>query len=151
LLAVRSLSDPDASNEVVQETIARALKALAEGRLRNPDHLGAYVRGIARHVIADVHRSRALSPITGTDPEGLPSSRSGALEQIISAEERQRLRFALNAISEPDREILRLCFHEGLTPGEIAERLGMPSERIRKRKSRALERLRRVFLAGGHD
>ncbi len=151
LLALHSLSDPDACDEVVQETITRTLKALDEGRLHNPANLGAYVRGIARHVIADVHRSRARSPISIADPERLPSRRPGALEQVISAEEQQRLRFALGGISHSDREMLRLCFHEGLTPGEIAHRLGVPPERIRKRKSRALARLRKAFLAGGHD
>ena len=151
LLAVRSLSDPDACEEVVQETLARALAALRDGRLRDPAKLGAFVRGIARHVIADTHRARSRSGSTGVDTDGLPSGERGQLEALISSEERQRLRFALQGLSPGDREILQMSFSEGLTPSKIADRLAEPPERIRKRKSRALARLRKAFLADGHD
>ena len=53
IMALRALGDPEAAEEAVQETLVRALEALREGRPRDPEKLGAFVRGIARHVIAE--------------------------------------------------------------------------------------------------
>ena len=61
IMALRALRDPDAAEEAVQETLVRALEALRDGRPSNPEKLGAFVRGIARHVIADTHRARQSS------------------------------------------------------------------------------------------
>ena len=74
-----------------------------------------------------------------------PSYHPDALKALVSAEERARVRAALLSLSESDRDLLGLCYVEGLAPTEIAERTGEPAERIRKRKSRAVERLREAF------
>ena len=146
ILALRSLHDREAAEEVAQETLTRAVEALKQGRIKNPEKLGAFVRGIARNVIVDMIRARKhtarLEALTGTpsDPE------SDALSLIISKDQREQVRVALADLSASDQDILHLSFFEGLTPAEIANRLNEPAERIRKRKSRALLRLRRVFL-----
>ena len=149
IMALRALRDPDAAEEAVQETLVRALEALRDGRPSNPEKLGAFVRGIARHVIADVHRARQRSAPLQDTPEAMhPTSGDDPLTALITAEERDHVRLALTRLSAGDREILHLSFFEGLTPVEIAERLGEPSLRIRKRKSRALNRVRRALLRG---
>jgi hypothetical protein len=56
------------------------------------------------------------------------------------------LRAAFDELSVSDQQLLRLCFHEDRSPTEIAAALSEPPERVRKRKSRALERLRQEFL-----
>lgn len=154
LMALQTLRDPDAADEVVQETLTRALEALRLGRLKDIGKLGGFVRGIARHVIADVVRARQRSAAFDalSDVANGPA-KPDALSELISAEERRRVLLALTELSTTDRQILNLSYFEGLTPTEIAERLGEPALRIRKRKSRALERLRRAFLAGasGHE
>ncbi len=155
IMALRALGDSDAAEEAVQETLVRALEALRDGRPRDPEKLGAFVRGIARHVIADTHRARhRSSPLEAAPPTALGTDQNDPLKALISAEERDSVRLALAQLSAGDREILRLSFFEGLTPVEIAERLGEPALRIRKRKSRALGRLRRAFrrrTATGHE
>lgn len=152
-MALRALGDPDVADEVAQETLARTVEALREGRVWEGASLGTFARGIARHVIADVFRRR--DRIRGLDalPEAAerPPS-SDALSLLISAQERERLLQALRQLSAGDREILQLSYFEGLTPADIAERLDEPPVRIRKRKSRALDRLRRAFLdTTGHE
>jgi RNA polymerase sigma-70 factor (ECF subfamily) len=149
IMALRALGDPDAAEEAVQETMVRALEALRDGRPSDPDKLGAFVRGIARHVIADTHRARQRSAPLQAVPEGeLGTSKDDPLTTLITAEERHRVRLALTRLSAGDRQILHLSFFEGLTPAAIAERLGEPALRVRKRKSRALARLRRALLPG---
>jgi len=155
LLALRSLRDPELAEEAAQETLARALAAVRDGQVRDPAHLGAFARGIARHVIADVHRARQRTiPLDDAATIDRPCPDPDALQAMVSAEESARVRAALAALSQADRELLRLSFFEGLAPAELADRLGQPATRIRKRKSRALERLREAFRKPGverHD
>ena len=146
LLAVRSLGTVDAAEEAVQETLARAVVALANGQLADPAKAAAFVAGIARHVIVDMQRARYRLVSLETLPVAAhPSYHPDALNALVSAEERARVRAALVSLSESDRDLLRLCYVDGLAPGDIAERTGEPPERVRKRKSRALERLRTAF------
>jgi RNA polymerase sigma-70 factor (ECF subfamily) len=153
-MALRALGNADAAEEAAQEALARALAALANGRAREIQNLGAFVHGIARHVIADVQRGGKRlvgAEVLANQPD--PASTQDALGRAVAAEERECVRAALRRLSSGDREILHLSFYEGLTPAEVADRLGEPALRVRKRKSRALERLRRVFLGAtsGHD
>src|SRR2546425_1024452 len=89
------------------------------------------------------HRLVPLDSLGGSES---PAVEADALNALVSAAERARVRAALSELRPDDRELLRLCYFEGLTPTELAARLGEPAERIRKRKSRALERLRAAFL-----
>ena len=61
--------------------------------------------------------------------------------------ERERLELverALDQLRPDDREILRMTLVDGLKSGEIADRLGLASEVVRKRKSRAVSRLQKA-------
>ncbi len=151
LMALHRLADAEAAEEVAQESLARVMAAVREGRLEQPDKLGAFARAIAYHVIVDTIRARARhQPIAAVDAV-LATSAPDPLAALLSLEEKSRVRAALVTLSAPDRELLRLCFFEGLSPADLAARLREPAERIRKRKQRALERLRRALLGpGGH-
>lgn len=146
LIALRMLGAVDAAREAVQETLARAVAALANGQPSDPDKLPAFVAGIARHVAVDMLRAdRRLVSLDTLPPADHPSNASDVLSALVSTAERTRVRDALSRLATADREVLRLCYFEGLTPAEIAVRFGEPAERVRKRKSRALERLRAAF------
>src|SRR5205823_14121599 len=94
----------------------------------------------------DILRARGrLLPSEAVAEQQHAQAPPDALDQLVTAEERVRVRAALNGLASADRELLRLCYFEGLTPTEVAGRLGEPAERVRKRKSRALERLRAAF------
>jgi RNA polymerase sigma factor (sigma-70 family) len=150
LMALRALGNMAAAEEVAQETLTRALVAVQSGQPRDPDKLPAFVTGIARHVIADTCRDRKRTGSLETLPEGAAAlSTPDALSTLISSAEQAAVHAALARLSPEDRELMRLAFFDGLTPGDIAHRLGEPAERIRKRKSRALERLRMAFLVAG--
>lgn len=146
-IALRSLTDVDAAEEVVQETLARGLESLSDGRLNDPAKLGAYFRGICHHVIVDTIRRRQRSTSLDSLPEltdGNP--RRDALDTLIQQEQKERVAGALRQLSPAARQCLRLSYFEGLKPAEIAARLGEPGPRIRKRRQRALESLREAFF-----
>ncbi len=153
-IALRALEDPDDAEDVAQETMSRTIQALREGRFQRDRSLGAFVRGIARHVIADALRARGRTSRLRAVGDPFRRRPGDGLTALVSREEQDRLHEALQQLSDSDRELLRLSFFDGLTPAQIAERWGEPSERIRKRKSRALMRLREAFFGGaptGHD
>lgn len=144
-MALRALGSTDAADEAVQETLARLVAVVREGRTV-PENIGAFACGIARHVIADAQRARNRP--ASVDVEGIAHPGADPLLALVSREEKARVRQAMAGIPAGDREILRLAFYEGLPSRDIAERLGERGDRVRKRKQRALERLRRSFLAG---
>ena len=153
-MALRMLGDHDDAEDVMQETMLRTVEALREGRFQGDRSLGAFVRGIARHVIADHLRARNRGVLRWTLGLSPRSRAPDGLSALVSREEQDRLRRALDQLTSSDRELLRLSFFEGMTPARIAERSGETSERVRKRKSRALGRLRAAFLGEiptGHD
>ncbi len=147
-IALRRLRDTDAAHEAVQEILTRTLALASQGRTVNSDELVRIAHGIARHVFADVIRSRIresrLSPLHENDQLSGPAF--DALAPLIAAEEQERLRRALQQLGPADHQLLHLSYFEELTPAELSRRLGEPAERIRKRKSRALARLRQAFL-----
>jgi RNA polymerase sigma-70 factor (ECF subfamily) len=122
---------------------------LRDNRIEHPERLGAFVAGIARHVIADAlrHRRRVV-PLSADAVKAaeIPDT----LERLVSEAEREGVRRGLARLSDTDRNVLHLSYFEGLSPAEIASRTGEPATRVRKRKSRALERLRRVLFRPEH-
>ena len=91
----------------------------------------------------------------GPPPAPALFSRGGSIERSVLAaghaafvkdrSARAREVFPAPTSFAADRDLLGLCYFEGLTAVEIADRLGEPPERIRKRKSRAVERLRQAL------
>lgn len=151
IVALKALGSTDVAEEVAQETLTRALAALESDRLSDLQKLPAFVHGIARHVIADVHRSRQRTERLSARLEAASQQEDpDVLDALISRQQLERVRTVLEELSPRDREILRLCFFDGLEPTQITKLTGVPPSTIRKQKSRALERLRRAFFASSH-
>jgi RNA polymerase sigma factor (sigma-70 family) len=149
IIGYRELGDPALADEVAQETTVRLFDALARNSegIRDP---AAFARGIARHVVADIRASeRRVTSLDAVENSADHARASDPLRSLVSAEQMARLRAALDRLSAGDRELLRALYGEDLKPGALARRLGETSERLRKRKSRALERLRAAFF--GHE
>jgi RNA polymerase sigma factor (sigma-70 family) len=66
--------------------------------------------------------------------------------ELFLAEQRKGVRQALDRLSTQDQEILHYSFVEGDGLEIIASKLGIPYAAARKRKSRALERLKKMFV-----
>lgn len=149
IMALRALNDADLAEDVAQESLLRALNSVTPDVAADPVRMGAFVGGIARHVIADVRRGAARFGALALEPP--TSSEDDALNAIMRAEEWQAVQRALEKLSVDDRSVLHKSFVIGMTPAEVAAASGEPAERVRKRKSRALSRLREVLASIGHD
>ena len=97
-------------------------------------------------MICDELRRRGVT----TSLQGLPEPAAhpgDTLSDLVTREQVERVRRALTTLNAAAQECLRLSFYEGLKPREIAARLGEPPARIRKRQSRARQRLREAYCA----
>jgi len=150
LLALRAFGDSVVAEEVAQDALARAVAAAERGTLVRPGATAAFVAGIARHIITDRQRVASREAPLGA-ADGVPATDRDPLEQLLADDEAAQVRAALESLASQDRELLRLSYFEGHGPAEIAAMTGEPSERIRKRKSRALERLRELLGTSRSD
>ena len=131
--------DADLARDLTQDTLIALLQALRQGQLREQDRLAAFAHGVARNVCNNFFRTRQREPISTELAEDLAVAAPGD-----DPEEREKLvllQQGLAELSEGDRQILQMTLADGLKPGEIAERLGLTSEVVRARKSRAQKRI----------
>lgn len=140
------MGNAEDTRDAVQEILARALVAIADGRVREAAALPAFVYGIARHVSADVLRARQRVGLTA-DVETVLSPDPSPLDVLIRDEERRAVARALRRLDAADRELLHSCFVVGERIATLARRSGVPADRLRQRKSRALRRLRELLGA----
>jgi RNA polymerase sigma-70 factor (ECF subfamily) len=136
-LASRLVRDPGTADDVVQETMLRALDRPPEPRQGIRAWLAAVARNAARMTRrAEARRAAreraAARPESVVTPEGV-REREAARREVVAAVLR---------LGEPHRDVVLLRFYEGLPPREAAARLGLPVETVRTRTRRAIERLR---------
>ncbi len=144
--------NPDIAQDLAQETLSQTIWALREDRLNHHDRLPGYIHAIAVNLVNHYFRTNSISRPCILDP-GSPST---ALEHLADLEKAALVRNALDRLKPSDAHILRLTLVEGLTPLQIARHLDLKPDVVRKRKSRALKRIRTMIknrsqsLKGGH-
>ncbi|GAA5166761.1 MULTISPECIES: sigma-70 family RNA polymerase sigma factor [Amycolatopsis] len=125
------------AEDVVQETLLRAWKHpkvldQTQGSAR------AWLFTVARRIAIDGWRSAASRSEVSTDapPElALPDGTERALQGWLVAE-------AVRELSDAHREVLGLCYFQGFSVAEAAERLGVAPGTVKSRTHYALRALR---------
>lgn len=144
-LALRSLRDPAAAEDAVQETFLRAWRARethdpARGSLRT------WLFGIARHVVVDAQRARAARPWLGqlADHETLSEGAEGR-DRLDPVLRRILVEEALRRLGEDHRTALVETYLADRPYPEVAARLGVPESTLRSRVFYGLKALRVVM------
>ena len=140
--AVTNGGDAALAEELSQDVLWAVIRSLREGKVQQPAQLPAFVWGTARNLLSDRIRSRSREKLTPL-LEGMDMPRP-ALEQ----HEFERQRAAEQAIGtlEPhERGVLLLSLVDGLRADAIAAKIGITSEAVRQRKSRALKKLTEIL------
>jgi RNA polymerase sigma-70 factor, ECF subfamily len=122
----------------VDDCTHEALRRAIEGRerLRPGEPLRPWITGIARHVALDALRARnrqrqrmqtSHGDDDGTEPlERVRDEGPSAFDRLATAQKRERVARALDALPEGQRRALTMFHLEGLQYREIAARLGVP-------------------------
>jgi len=136
------LRDAAWADEVVQETLWAAIRAVRENRVDRPGQLPAFVWGAARNQVNDRIRSKARER-TDQLADGMDFPRKAVEHDEF--ERRRAARQAIDMLEPPERAVLLLGLVDDLRAEEIAERLGLTPETVRQRKSRALKKLAAIL------
>mgnify|MGYP002622958205 CR=1 FL=1 len=135
----------ETAEDIAQETLLRGLTRL--NTLREPEKLGAWLRGIALRACLDwiSEQSTSRAHLKELSRSGYPEpltddSRLLAPEQN---EERKRLRNEIDQLAEELREVVLLYYYDGATYQEIAEMIGVSRATVNARLAKARSQLAR--------
>lgn len=148
-LKLRSrLRSPQAIEDVRQETFVRVLKALrAEGSLRQPERLGAFVNTVCNNVLFEHYRASSRSD--SLDEEGqpeLPAKGADALEAASSKQITVKVREVLLGLPVRDRMLLKAVFLDERDRDEVCAEFGVDREYLRVLLYRAKKDFKVEFL-----
>ena len=126
------------SEDLAQETFITAWQHLRD--LREPLHIRAWLRGIARNLIGRTFRSQQREPSHRATPldeiTELPAAEPLPSERTISREEADILWRALERIPDIYREPLILYYREHQSVAAVAGSLEISDEAVRQRLAR---------------
>jgi RNA polymerase sigma-70 factor (ECF subfamily) len=156
----RLLARLDAS-DIVQEVLLEAHQKLDDYMRDRPLPFYPWLRQIAWQRLVKLHehhraRKRGVQHEEARLPmlpdesalelvRRLAGPGSTPSEQAVRQEVRERVRGALGQMREQDREVLVLRYLEQLSPGAIAEILGVSEGAVKTRHTRALLRLQQLL------
>lgn len=112
----------DGVDEVVQDTFVRAFGAIDS--FRGDSAFRTWLFTIARRLVLDRRRSERRSRIVASVEEGDAVTTFDALDTIVADESMLRVRRAVAALSQKQREVFTLRLEQGLSYKEIAELVG---------------------------
>ncbi|MBV9404096.1 MAG: sigma-70 family RNA polymerase sigma factor [Acidobacteriaceae bacterium] len=134
-------SCPDVE-DIVQETLARFLTALQNGRLRDSEARGGYLNGICQNVILE-YRRRCTRDVP--DAEIVAEPADHRLPETELFEMREAIAAGLQELSPRDRQVLRAFYLDEKPKSEILAVTGMTDENFRVVLCRAKERFRQIY------
>jgi len=148
-LALRTLGDPQAAEELVQEALLRVWRQ-ASSYQRGRGAPTTWIFGIARNLAIDELRKRGSRPQSvGGDPDEqlaqLESGDDDPAEQAFAHIQHEIVTGALGQLPPVQREVLELAYYSGLSQSEIARRLGDPLGTVKTRMRLGLQRLRTLL------
>ncbi|HWG33917.1 MAG TPA: RNA polymerase sigma factor [Gemmatimonadaceae bacterium] len=119
---VAAEGERDSVDEVVQDTFVRAFAAIDS--FRGESAFRTWLFTIARRLILDRRRSERRSRMVATVEEGDAVTTFDALDTMVADESMVRVRMAVNALSQKQKEVFMLRLEQGLSYKEIAELVG---------------------------
>lgn len=149
-VALRVLGRPSDADDVTQDVFIRFWREPGRFDPRRGE-IGSYLRLMARSRALDLWRrdqaaGRArerLRVVTHREADGSEDRPAAMVERD---EQRRAVRAALRELPPDQREALVLSYWGSLSPGEIAQRVGVPFGTARSRMRLGLEKLRRQGL-----
>lgn len=138
---MKSRTDPGTAEEIAQEVMVTVWRKAASFD-RSKASAATWVYTIARNRRIDHLRKQARPEPDPADPHFQPEPEVSAERAVANAARDTRVREALAALTEEQREVVQLAFFSGLSHGEIAEELGAPLGTVKSRLRLSFARLR---------
>jgi RNA polymerase sigma factor (sigma-70 family) len=132
----------DLAGDLTQDALLGMIVALRAGRVQEIDNLTGFVLGTAQNLIANHFRQQARRPEQQALPEEIPAP--PAWDDHEHQERAALLAKALKRLDANEFQVLRMTLVDNLNPSQIALSLGLSSEVVRQRKSRALKKVSKL-------
>jgi RNA polymerase sigma-70 factor (ECF subfamily) len=129
-------------DDLVQESLARFIRAEQRQQIRNTEEFGAFLNGVCRNVILEYRRRMRREPNLDQD---MPIPDTGVRPEAEILELRDAIDSGLAELAERDRTILRALYLEGREKDEICREWNMTDAQFRVVLFRARERFRRAY------
>lgn len=152
-IALAITGDVARSQDVAQDVYLAAWRGLPS--LRAPEKFEAWLRRIVRNRARSARSARPREtalPRARADEHGqvhdreIADERPGALESMVDAEDARRLDEVIAALPLATRQVVVLFYRSGCSLSETAQRLGVSETVVKKRLSRAREKIRAEVL-----
>lgn len=149
----RLMGSEDEARDLCQEAFLKAYRGL--GGFKGEARFSSWLYQIALNLCRDRmrrRRGRVLLSLDALDTEaqGAVLRDEASTHDLVEARDlQQRVRAAVMALPDDQREVIVLKEYEGLTFQEIAEVLDLPVSTVKTRLYRGLERLRERLVSQG--
>jgi RNA polymerase sigma-70 factor, ECF subfamily len=146
-LKLRSrLRSPALIDDATQETFTRVLTSLKrKGGLANAATLGAFVNGVCNNVLFEFYRAGKRTEPLGDEVDAPDERYADAETRVAVGQERIRVRRALAALPDKERELLRWLFFEERDKDRICSELNIDRNYLRVLLHRAKARFRQQY------
>ena len=102
-----------------------------------------WIYTIARNLRTDhIRRQRAWQELTDEHSEAIPSDDAAADDVVAERQRQVRVQAVMKELPPEQVEVVTLAFMEGLSHGEISERLALPLGTVKSRIRLAYQKLR---------
>lgn len=143
-IALKLLNNPQEAEDLTQDIFLR----LTQSTPYDPQ------RGSLRTFLAVMTRSRALDRLRSRTVAQNSVARLQTLQPIASSppvdrlhqlEQSEQVKAAMAQLSDPQRQVLRMAYYEGMTQATIAEQLNAPLGSVKAHARRGLLKLRQIL------
>lgn len=147
-LKLRSrVNSPQAIEDIRQETFTRVFAALRDGKIRQPERLGAFVNSMCNNVLLEHYRSSSrLDSLDDEEQPEIPAVNVDVLGALAAKQMGEKIREILEEMPERDRRLLRDIFLEERDKDEICSDFGVDREYLRVLLHRAKQSFKSLYL-----
>jgi RNA polymerase sigma-70 factor (ECF subfamily) len=140
------LHDPAEADDVAQEVFLHSMRKI--GQLRDSRCFSSWLRQIAvRLALNRLNRRRPLSSLTHARQSLLPGSIEDPLDEIVRAEEQDKVHEGLSHLKPLDRAMLEAFYLRSRSLREMSEEFDAPLGTIKRRLHTARQRLKQWLNA----
>ncbi len=135
------VSRKEVAEDITQETFMRFWQSVRQDKDIGSDR--AFLYTIARNLIIDWYRKKKESSLDELTEAGMEFAGEGKDSVELPARFKEVMR-AVESLEEDSRDVVVLCYLEGLSPKDVAVMMGISANVVSVRLNRALKKIRTI-------
>lgn len=149
----RIVGDTDVANDIFQETFMKVITTIRQGKYVDTGKFSAWLMRIAHNLIIDHFRQEKAEKTISADAEDSTIHNDARYaedsieDDMVSTQLHEDVRRIIDALPEPQRDVLRMRFYQGMSFKEIAEATGTGINTALGRMRYAILNMRRLAEA----